>query len=72
VRIAPELYLQRETAALMQTLRDNGFILIGGGADTHDLLAWQVACGTTAISGTLSGVPVTEDELIRDCLLADR
>ena len=47
-------------------------VLLGGGADTHDLLAWQVACGMTAISGTLSGVMVTEDELIRDGLLAER
>lgn len=72
VRVSPELYLQRQTAEQMQILRDNGFILLGGGADTHDLLAWQVACGMTAISGTLSGVPVTEDELIRDGLLAER
>lgn len=72
VRVAPELYLQRQTAETMQTLRDNGFILLGAGADTSDLLAWQVACGMTAISGTLTGVPVSEDELIRDCLLAER
>ena len=72
VRIAPELYLQRETAEQMQILRDNGFILLGGGADTADLLAWQVACGMIAVSGTLTGVPVSEDELIRDCLLAEQ
>lgn len=72
VRIAPELYLQKETAELAQNLRDHGFVLIGGGADSADLLAWQVACGFTAVSGTLTGVPVSEEEMIRDCLLAER
>ena len=44
VRIAPELYLQRETAELMQTLRDNGFILIGGGAVFAYYLVMGILC----------------------------
>lgn len=72
VRIAPELYLQKETAELANRLSDHGFTLIGGGADSANLLAWQAACGFVAISGTVTGVPVTEEELIRDCLLAER
>lgn len=72
VRIAPELSLQRETAELAKSLREHGFKLIGGGADSSDILAWQIACGITATSGTLTGVPVSEEELIRDQLLAER
>lgn len=72
LRLAPELYLQRETAELAQKLRENGFVLLGNGADSTDLLAWQIACGFTATSGTLTGVPVSEEDLIRDCLLAER
>ena len=72
IRIAPELYLHKETADLAKTLQDHGFMLIGGGADSADLLAWQIACGFTAVSGTLTGVPVSEDEMIRDQLLAER
>jgi len=68
VRLSPELYLQQETANTMNLLRQQGFTLIGGGADTHDTLAWLIACGVLCTSGTLTGVPVTEDELIRDCL----
>lgn len=72
VRIAPELYLKQETAKTMEMLREKGFTLLGCGANTFDLLAWQVACGVKAISGGLTGVRVSEDELIRDCLLRER
>lgn len=72
VRVAPELYLNQETAQMMATLREKGFTLLGGGADTYDLLAWQVACGVSAISGTLTGIPVDEETMIRDSLLRER
>lgn len=72
LRLAPELYLKQETANTMMKLRQNGFTLIGGGADTHDLLGWLAACGTAFMSGTLSGVPVDENELIRDSLARER
>lgn len=72
VRLAPELYLQQETAETMKMLREKGFTIYGGGADTYDLLAWQVACGVSAISGTLTGYPVNEDDMIRDSLLRER
>jgi hypothetical protein len=48
------------------------FTLIGGGADTPDLLSWQIASGVVFTSGTVTGIPVTEDELIRDALLKER
>ena len=72
VRLAPELYLKQETAECIADLRAKGITVLGGGADTFDLLAWQVACGIAATRGTLTGVAVNEDELIRDCLLRER
>lgn len=72
VRIAPELYLKQETADAINLLKEQGITLIGGGADTHDVIAWLEACGVSSISGTLTGVMVNEDELIRDSLLRER
>lgn len=72
LRIAPELYLQQETANTMNTLRRAGFTLIGGGADTFDILGWLSACGVAFMSGTMTGIPVSEDELIRDALARER
>lgn len=72
VRIAPELYMKQETANTMNTLRQNGFTIIGCGADTHDIIGWLSACGVAFMDGTLTGVPVSEDELIRDSLAREK
>lgn len=72
VRLSPELYVQRETAESMQMLRDHGFILLGKTADTEDRLLWQLACGVSATCGTMTGVPVTDEDLIRGRLAAER
>jgi len=72
LRLAPELYVQRETADMMQILRENGFTLLGKGADSEDQLIWQLASGVTATCGTVTGVPVMEDEMIRSRLAAER
>ena len=68
LRLASDLYMSQETANIMNKLRKDGFILLGAGADTHDTLGWLAACGVSFMSGTITGVPVNEDELIRDCL----
>ena len=68
LRLASDLYMSQETANIMNNLRKDGFILLGHGADTHDTLGWLAACGVSFMSGTITGVPVNEDELIRDCL----
>ena len=72
LRLAPELYLKQETANTMNTLRRQGFTLIGGGADTFDILGWLAACGVEFMSGTMTGIPVNENELIRDALARER
>lgn len=73
LRLDPALYMKQETANTMYTLRhDGGFTLIGGGADTHDIVGWLAACGVQYMSGTIAGVPVSEDELIRDSLAREK
>jgi len=72
LRLHPETYLQQLTASRIGALRAMGFTILGKEADTHDALAWLEACGAAYMSGTLSGVPVSEDELIRDCLARER
>ena len=72
LRLDPRLYLQQETANTISRLRMEGFIFLGSGADNHNLLAWLEASGVAYMSGTLSGVMVSDDELIRDSLLRER
>ena len=72
LRLAPELYLSQETANTMNLLRRDGFTLLGGGADTHDTVGWLAACGVAYMSGTITGVPVSENELIRDSLAREK
>lgn len=72
VRFAPELSLKQETANVMHQLCTEGLTLWGGGADTHDTLAWLQACGVAASSGTITGSEVNEDELIRDSLMREQ
>ena len=72
LRLAPELYLKQDTANTMNTLRKQGFTLIGGGADNYDILAWLAACGVVFMSGTMTGIPVGEDDLIRDSLAREK
>ena len=72
LRLAPELYVKRETAEWMKTLRNNGFTLLGKTADSEDLLLWQLACGVSATCGTMTGVPVNVEDLIRSRLAAEK
>ena len=64
--------MKQETANTMNLLRQQGFILVGGNADTHDTVAWLAACGVSFMSGTISGVEVSEDDMIRDSLIRER
>lgn len=72
IRFAPETYMKQETANAISDFRGAGFSVIGGGADSHDTVAWLEACGADCMSGTISGVMVSEDELIRDSLVRER
>ena len=72
LRLAKKLHLKQETANLIADLQQEGFTILGGNANDHDTLGWLTACGVAYASGTITGVQVTDDELIRDCLLAER
>ena len=72
IRLAPELYMRQETANLIRRLQTEGFTILGSGADSHEILSWLTACGVAYSSGTITGVPVDEDEMIRDCLNRER
>ncbi len=72
VRVAPELYVDPGTAAQMKELLAQGIQLIGGNVSDHDTLAWLLACGVGLMSGQLTGIETTEDELIRDALAKER
>ena len=72
IRFAPEIYMQQETANAINAFRGAGFTVIGGEADSHDTVSWLEACGVSCMSGTISGVMVNEDELIRDSLVRER
>lgn len=68
LRIAPDLYLNRETANMMQERIADGFTFVGGEANDSDVLAWLTVCGAAYSSGTITGNFVDEDELILDSL----
>jgi len=72
LRLAPELYMKQETANSIMSLQQNGFTVLGCGADSHEILNWLTSCGVAYMSGTITGVTVNEDELIRDCLTRER
>lgn len=72
VRFAPELHMMPETATAVRAMRQMGITVIGGGVEDHDTQGWMLACGVSFMSGTLCGVPVTEDEMIRDCLMREK
>jgi EAL domain-containing protein (putative c-di-GMP-specific phosphodiesterase class I) len=72
VRIAPELYMQQDTANRIRILEKQGFTVVGGNADSPETLAWLCACGVCCSSGTMTGIPVNEDELILDSLAREQ
>lgn len=72
LRFRRELYLQPATAKMMCDLRDAGYTLLGKEADSEDVLRWLAASGVMGAGGPITGVPVEEEELIRDSLLRER
>lgn len=68
VRIAPELYLTQECANAIGKLCGQGFTVYAKDANSPDTFSWLVASGVFASSGTMTGIPVEEDEMILDSL----
>ena len=72
LRLAPSLYNKPETALAMTQLHQAGFVLLGGGVEDHDTLAWLEKCHMSYGSGSITGLEVSEDELIRDALAREK
>lgn len=71
IRIAPELYCNKETAEWIEGLNEKGFKVYGKNADSADVLSWLVSCKVICSSGTITGLEVNENELVRDTLMRE-
>ena len=72
VRPDPELYLKKEVADVLTALPQQGITVYAKGVDDDNALRWLAACGVKHMRGTITGVAVTEDEMIRDEILRER
>ena len=72
VRPDPELYLKKEIADILTALPEQGITVYAKGVDDDNILRWLAACGVKHMRGTITGVAVTEDEMIRDEILRER
>jgi hypothetical protein len=71
VRPADELYFLQATANTIAQMKQDGFKFMGK-ADSIETMAWQFAAGVEFTGGTITGVTVSEDEMIRNALLKER
>jgi EAL domain-containing protein (putative c-di-GMP-specific phosphodiesterase class I) len=72
VRLNPELYLKREIADILTSLRDKDITAYAKDAETEDAIRWLVACGVRHFVSAATGPLVDEESLIRDSLLRER
>ncbi len=72
VRLSSNLYGKVETALVMTQLHQAGFVLLGGEVESHETLDWLRKSHCAYASGPITGIPVSEDELIRDALARER
>ena len=68
LRMAPDLLLLQETGNALYGIRQMGFSLLGGGADSPELLTWLLEHGALCASGTMTGPLVEDDDLVLDTL----
>lgn len=72
LRPDPALYLKDSSVSAIRSLQEAGFTVLAGGADSYDVLSWLSELGLSGISGTMTGLCVHEDDLIRDGLNRQR
>ena len=72
LRPDPALYLKDSSVSAIRSLQEAGFTVLAGGADSYDVLSWLSELGLSGISGTMTGLCVSEDDLIRDGLNRQR
>jgi EAL domain-containing protein (putative c-di-GMP-specific phosphodiesterase class I) len=61
-----------ETVEAVRKLSEAGFTVLANGADTPEIKDRLLRCGVFAMTGALTGGPVSEEQLIQDCLLRER
>ena len=72
VRPASRLYGTPELALAMTQLHQAGLTILGGNVESHETLAWLKDCHMAYCSGAITGLPVSEDEMIRDALAREK
>jgi len=72
VRLSPQLYRKNEGVSGINDLRRKGITVIGKNADTPEVLAWLNKHGALCSSGTMTGIPVSDDELVLDSLAREQ
>ena len=72
VRLHPDLYLKREIADILTSLREQGITVYAKDADTEDAIRWLIACGVSHFVSAATGPLIDEESLIRDALLRER
>ena len=72
VRFKSSLYLSTEIANVMTVMRNNGFRIIGGNANSDDIVTWLNSCGATFMSGTATGDLIDEESLIKDLIAKEQ
>lgn len=72
VRMQSELFLKRESADILTSLIEKGIGVYAKDVNNDDAKRWLAACGVRHMRGTITGVAVDEDEMIRDALLRER
>ena len=72
VRFKSSLYLSTEIANVMTVMKNNGFRIIGGNADSEDVVTWLNACGATFMSGNATGELMDEETLIKALLAKEQ
>lgn len=72
VRMQSELFLKRESADILTALIEKGIGVYAKDVNNDDAKRWLAACGVRHMRGTITGMPMDEDELIREALLRER
>jgi hypothetical protein len=68
VVLAQSVYKTIEGAVLVNDLRKNGILVFAKNADSAEVLKWLNSNHVYCYSGTMVGVPTSEDDMILDIL----
>lgn len=69
LRLAPDACAQEDLADTVEAFKTWGFTLLAGQVETKAVQKQLFESGVVMLSGPVSGQPITEDEMIRDCIV---